>query len=77
MKIKDRNEVLKYIRKERQQRDENIKEEEWIRHFKKLLEGEEVGRRQAEEERNNREWKEETEEDKFTITEQEIKKAIN
>lgn len=42
MEIKDRNEMLKYIKKQRQQRespDEEI-EEEWIRHFMKLLHGE-------------------------------------
>lgn len=44
LEIKDRNKVLKYIKKERQQReqlDKDIKDKEWIKHFKRLLEGKE------------------------------------
>lgn len=47
LEVKDRNEVFKYIKRERQQRgfaDEDIKEEEWIVHFMNLLEGEEENR---------------------------------
>lgn len=69
-----------YIKKERQQReqiDEDIKEEEQIRHFKKLFKGEEARRTQEEEKKNSRKWEEETEEEKFIITEQEIERAIS
>lgn len=42
LEIKNRNEVLKYIKRERQQKeftDDDIKEKDWVNHFRKLLDG--------------------------------------
>lgn len=78
LEIKDRNEVLKYIKRERQQRkqvNEDIKEEEWSGQFKKLLEGDKAGKTQAEIMKNGREWEKETE-GELIIAEQEIERAI-
>lgn len=75
--IKDRNEVLKYIKRERQQRepaDEDIEEEEWIGHFKNLLEGEDEKR--TKETNNEAEKEEEAEIEEYKITEQDMDKAI-
>lgn len=55
--IKDRNEVLKYIKRERQQRepaDEDIEEEEWIGHSKNLLEDEKKNKRDKQRSRKER-----------------------
>lgn len=78
LEIKDGNEVLKYIKRERQQReyaDENIQEEEWIRHFMKLLKEQEEKRgttaNNNEEQKNHCEIKE-----RFIITEEEIDRVI-
>lgn len=75
--IKDRNEVLKYIKRERQQRetaDEDIEEEEWVKHFMNLLEGEEG--RKIKEVNSGAEKGEITEIEEFKITEEEINRAI-
>lgn len=75
--IKDRNEVLKYIKRERQQREpanEDIEEEEWIGHFKNLLEGEDEKR--TKETNNETEKEEEAEIEEYKITEQDMDKAI-
>lgn len=74
--IKDRNEVLKYIKRERQQRetaDEDIEEEEWVKHFMNLLEGEEG--RKIKEVDSGAEKGEITEIEEFKITEEEIDRA--
>lgn len=75
--IKDRNEVLKYIKKERQQKeqiDKDIKEDEWIEHFKNLLEGKEERTRKESTKREQE--KREIPGEKIMITDQEIERAI-
>lgn len=77
MEIKDRNEVLKYIKREKQQRetaDESIEEEEWIKHFMNLLEGEEGRKIKEEDGRTERQGT--TKPEELKISKDEIDKAI-
>lgn len=77
MEIKDRNEILKYIKKERHQResaDVDIGKEDWIEHFRNLLEGEEEkGTRKV---NTETESNEKTEREELKITEEEMDSAI-
>jgi len=80
IEIKDRNDVLKYIKKEKQAKggvNEEISEDEWVRHFMQLLDREETMKTTEEE---NKEAKEKENEEvvvRLLVTEEEIERAIN
>jgi len=80
MEIKGRNDVLKYIKRERQTKggvNEEISEDEWVRHFMQLLDGEKTRRTMEEENKEENEKQKEEAVVRLIVTEEETERAIN